>query len=77
MLTRLVVRLLSDDLNTMAYDAELAGLGWSASATTEGLLVTFYGWGLGRLVNPEPNLHPLADAVGEGPLVTFYGWGSH
>jgi hypothetical protein len=47
-LTRLAVRLLSDDLNAMAYDAELAGLGWSAGSTTEGLLVTFYGWGCPR-----------------------------
>ena len=42
-LTRLFVKLLGDDLSEAAYDAELAGLSYSASATKQGFLVTFYG----------------------------------
>ena len=42
-LTRLFVKLLSDDLNEMAYDAELAGLSYGLHNTKQGLLLTFYG----------------------------------
>ena len=43
MLTRLFVKLLSDYLNEVAYDAELAGLSWGLNATTSGFLVSFFG----------------------------------
>ena len=42
-LTRLFVKLLADDLNAVAYDAELAGLSYSVSNTKQGFLATFYG----------------------------------
>lgn len=42
-LTRLFVKLLSDYLNEVAYDAELAGLSWGLNATTSGFLVSFFG----------------------------------
>ncbi len=43
MLTRLFVKLLSDYLNEIAYDAELAGLSWGLNATKSGFLVSFFG----------------------------------
>jgi secreted Zn-dependent insulinase-like peptidase len=42
-LTQLFVKLLADDLNAVAYDAELAGLSYSVSNTKQGFLATFYG----------------------------------
>ena len=42
-LTRLFVKLLADDLNEMAYDAELAGLSHGLHNTKQGFLLTFYG----------------------------------
>ena len=50
MLTRLFVKLLSDYLNEVAYDAELAGLSWGLNATTSGFLVSFFGCALTFLV---------------------------
>ncbi|BDA50691.1 Insulin-degrading enzyme [Coccomyxa sp. Obi] len=43
-LTRLFVKLLSDYLNEIAYDAELAGLSWGLNATKSGFLVSFFGY---------------------------------
>ncbi|EIE20423.1 hypothetical protein COCSUDRAFT_30601 [Coccomyxa subellipsoidea C-169] len=43
-LTRLYVKLLSDYLNEIAYDAELAGLSWGLNSTTTGFLVSFFGY---------------------------------
>ncbi len=42
-LTRLFVKLLADDLNAVAYDAELAGLSYSVLNTKQGFLASFYG----------------------------------
>lgn len=42
-LTRLMVKLLSDQLSEISYEAELAGLAYSISNTTSGFLLTFSG----------------------------------
>lgn len=43
-LTRLFVKLLSDKLNEISYEAELAGLSYHVQNTTSGFLASFAGY---------------------------------
>lgn len=59
MLSRLFVKLLSDYLNEIAYDAELAGLSWGLQNTVSGFLVSFLGYVLFQpYISPAVRLHP-------------------
>ena len=59
-LTRLFVKLLDDRLSELSYEAELAGLGYSALNTTYRFMITFGGCDLHVSVPKPPSLSPLS-----------------